>query len=171
MRTPPSQVLTQGDPNLALLDGGVGRERRGRNLRPLPQPMDGSNSAIEMYLSQALVLSASSSKVCSQKNPWRVRLHQGHASRRSSRLPNAIRHLHSRHGVIAAGVRADTLKAVLCHLRTPPNRHLLPCHPLRAPLRQMLPLRNQTLMNGTGEQGDAMPADLVAEVLTGDTDA
>ena len=28
MRTPPSQVLTHGDPNLALLDGGVGRERR-----------------------------------------------------------------------------------------------------------------------------------------------
>ena len=24
----------------------MGRERRGRNLRPLPQPMDGSNTAI-----------------------------------------------------------------------------------------------------------------------------
>jgi hypothetical protein len=35
----------------------------------------------------------------------------------------------------------------------------------------MLALRNQTLMDGTGEQGDAMPADLVAEVLAGDTDA
>ena len=66
--------------------------------------------------------------------------------------------------------RADTLKA-LPTLRTPPNRHLLPSNPLRAPLRQMLPLRNQTLMNRTGEQGDAVPADLVAEVLTGDTDA
>ena len=118
VRTPPSQVLTQGDPNLALLDGGVGREQRGRNLRPLPRPMDGSNSAIERYLSQALVLSASSSKVCSQKNPWRVRLRQGHASRRSSRLTNAIRHLHSRHGVIAAGVQADILKTP-----HPPSEH------------------------------------------------
>jgi hypothetical protein len=116
----------------------VGRERRGRNLRPLPQPMDGSNSAIERYLSQALVLNASSSKVCSQKNPWRVRLRQGHASRRSSRLPNAIRHLHSRHGVIAEGVHVDTLKA-LPTFRTPPLPHLLPSNPLRAPLGQVLP--------------------------------
>ena len=66
--------------------------------------------------------------------------------------------------------RADTLKA-LPTLRTPPNRHLLPSNPLRAPLGQVLPLGNQTLMNRTGEQGDAVPADLVAEVLTGDTDA
>ena len=66
--------------------------------------------------------------------------------------------------------RADTLKA-LPTLRTPPNRHLLPSNPLRAPLGQVLPLRNQTLMNRTGQQGDAVPADLVAEVLTGDTDA
>jgi len=29
---------------------------------------------------------------------------------------------------------------------------------------------NQTLMDGTGEQGDAVPADLVAEVLAGDAD-
>ena len=72
--------------------------------------------------------------------------------------------------MIAAGVHEDTLKA-LPTLRTPPNRHLLPSNPLRAPLRQMLPLRNQTLMNRTGEQGDAVPADLVAEVLAGDADA
>ena len=102
--------LTQGEPDLTLFKRKVGRERRGRNLRPLPRPMDGSNSAIERYLSQALVLSASSSKVCSQKNPWRVRLRQGYASRRSSRLANAIRYLRSGHGVIAAGVHADTLK-------------------------------------------------------------
>jgi hypothetical protein len=157
-------------PRPGAVERGAGRERRGRNLRPLPQPMDGSNSAIERYLSQALVLNANSSKVCSQKNPWRVRLRQGHASRRSSRLPNAIRHLHSRHGVIAAGVRADTLKA-LPTLRDPPNRHLLPSNPLRTPLGQVLALRNQTLMNRTGQQGDAVPADLVAEVLAGDTDA
>ena len=66
--------------------------------------------------------------------------------------------------------RADTLKA-LPTLRTPPNRHLLPSNPLRAPLGEVLSLRNQTLVNRTGEQGDAVPADLVAEVLTGDTDA
>ena len=72
--------------------------------------------------------------------------------------------------MIAEGVHVDTLKA-LPTLRTPPTLDLLPWHPPRAPLGQVLPLRNQTLMNRTGEQGDAMPADLVAEVLTGDTDA
>jgi hypothetical protein len=66
--------------------------------------------------------------------------------------------------------RADTLKA-LPTLRTPPNRYLLPSNPLRAPLGQVLPLRNQTLVNRTGQQGDAVPAHLVVEVLTGDTDA
>ena len=74
-----------------------------------------------------------------------------------------------------ARVQADTLKAP-----HPPSGHhprltscldLLPCHPLRAPLGQVLTLRNQTLMNRTGQQGDAVPADLVAEVLAGDTDA
>ena len=63
--------------------------------------------------------------------------------------------------------RADTLKA-LPTLRTPPLPRLLPCHPLRTPLGQMLPLRNQTLVNRTGQQGDAMPSHLVAEVLAGD---
>jgi hypothetical protein len=72
--------------------------------------------------------------------------------------------------VIAAGVQAHTLKA-LPTLRTPPNRHLLPCHPLRTPLGQVLALGNQTLVNRTGQQGDAVLADLVAEVLTSDTDA
>ena len=72
--------------------------------------------------------------------------------------------------MIAAGVRADTLKA-LPTFRTPPLPHLLPSDPLRAPLGQVLPLRNQTLVNRTGQQGDAVPAHLVAEVLTGDTDA
>jgi hypothetical protein len=72
--------------------------------------------------------------------------------------------------VIAEGVHVDTLKA-LPTLRTPPNRHLLPSNPLRAPLGEVLPLGNQTLMNRTGEQGDAVPADLVAEVLAGNTDA
>ncbi len=90
---------------------GAGRKRRERNFRPLPRPMDGSNSAIGGYLTQAQALGASSSKVCSQKNPWRVRLRQGYASRRSSRLTNAIRYLRSGHGVIASGVHADTLKA------------------------------------------------------------
>ena len=72
--------------------------------------------------------------------------------------------------MIPEGVHEDTHKA-LPTLRTPPNRHLLPCHPLRAPLGQVLALGNQTLMNRTGQQGDAVPADLIAEVLAGDTDA
>jgi hypothetical protein len=54
--------------------------------------------------------------------------------------------------------------------RTPPPLNLLPRHPLRAALGQVLTLRNQTLMNRTGQQGDAVPADLVAEVLAGDAD-
>ena len=33
-------------PRPGAVGGGAGRERRGRNLRPLPQPMDGSNTAI-----------------------------------------------------------------------------------------------------------------------------
>ena len=56
-------------------------------------------------------------------------------------------------------------------LRTPPNRHLPPSNPLRAPLGQMLALGNQTLMNRTSQHRDAVPADLVAEVLTGDADS
>ena len=72
--------------------------------------------------------------------------------------------------MIPEGVHEDTLKA-LPTLRTPPNRHLLPSDPLRAPLGEVLALRNQTLVNRTGQQGDAVLADLVAEVLTGDTDA
>ena len=52
--------------------------------------------------------------------------------------------------------------------RTPPLPHLLPSNPLRTPLGLVLPLRNQTLVNRTGEQGDAVSADLVAEVLAGD---
>jgi hypothetical protein len=72
--------------------------------------------------------------------------------------------------VIAEGVHVDTLKA-LPTLRTPPTLDLLPSDPLRAPLGQVLPLGNQTLVNRTGEQGYAMPAHLVAEVLASDTDA
>ena len=34
----------------------------------------------------------------------------------------------------------------------------------------MLALRNQTLMNGAGQQGHAVPADLVSKVLTGDAE-
>ena len=66
--------------------------------------------------------------------------------------------------MIAAGVQAHTLKA-------PTNRYLPPSDPPRAPRGQVLTLRNQTLVNRTGQQGDAVPADLVAEVLAGDTDA
>jgi len=55
-------------------------------------------------------------------------------------------------------------------LRTPPNRHLTPSDPLSAPLDQVLALGNQTLMDRTGEHRDAVPADLMAEVLAGDAD-
>ena len=52
----------------------------------------------------------------------------------------------------------------------PPPTNLLPRYPPSTPLGQMLPLRNQTLMYRTGEQGDAVSADLIAEVLAGHTD-
>ena len=58
----------------------------------------------------------------------------------------------------------------LPRLRTPPNRHLPPSNPLSAPFGQMLALGNQTLMDRTGQHRDAVPADLIAEVLTGDAD-
>jgi len=35
---------------------------------------------------------------------------------------------------------------------------------------EVLPLRNQTLMNRTGQQGDAVPADLITKVLAGHAD-
>jgi len=55
-------------------------------------------------------------------------------------------------------------------LRTPPNRHLTPSNPLSGPFGQMLTLGDQTHMDRTGQHRDAMPADLIAEVLTGDAD-
>jgi hypothetical protein len=67
--------------------------------------------------------------------------------------------------------RAPGCSPSSCQLSQVSVAHLLPRDPLRTPLSQVLPLRNQTLMDGTGEQGDAVPPDLVAEVLTGDTDA
>ena len=48
----------------------------------------------------------------------------------------------------------------------PPFPNLPPSKPLRTPPGQVLALGNQTLMNRAGEQGDAVPADLVAEVLS-----
>jgi hypothetical protein len=35
----------------------------------------------------------------------------------------------------------------------------------------MLPLGHQTLMNGAGQQGEAVPAHPIVEVLAGDADA
>ena len=55
-------------------------------------------------------------------------------------------------------------------LRTPTERNLPPRHPPRTPPSQMLPLRDQTLMDWAGEQGDAVPTDFVAEVLASHTD-
>ena len=66
------------------------------------------------------------------------------------------------------GVRASTHALGRSpHLRAPPFPNLPPCHPLSAPLGQVLALRDQTLMDRTGQHGDAVPADLVAEVLAG----
>ena len=52
-------------------------------------------------------------------------------------------------------------------LRAPPIPNLLPNDPLSAPLGEVLALGDQTLVNGAGQQRDAVPADLMAEVLAG----
>jgi hypothetical protein len=44
-------------------------------------------------------------------------------------------------------------------------------NPLSATLGQMLALGDQTLVDGAGQQGDAVPADLIAEVLASDADS
>ena len=49
------------------------------------------------------------------------------------------------------------------HLKAPPPLNLLPSDPLSAPLGQVLTLWNQTLVDRAGQQGEAVPADLVAE--------
>ena len=72
---------------------------------------------------------------------------------------------------IHPGANHRHLTSASPRLRTPPNRHLTPSDPLIAPLGQMLALGNQTLMDRTGEHRDAVPADLVAEVLAGDADS
>ena len=71
--------------------------------------------------------------------------------------------------MIAEGVRKDTLKA-LRTFRTPTKRNLPPSNPPRTPPSQVLALRDQTLMNRAGQQGDAVLADLIAKVLTGHAD-
>ena len=48
---------------------------------------------------------------------------------------------------------------------TSPFPNLPPSNPLRAPLGEVLAMGNQSLVDRTSEQGDAVLADLVAEVL------
>lgn len=55
-------------------------------------------------------------------------------------------------------------------INTATNRNLPPRHPPRTPPSQVLALRDQTLMNRAGQQGDAVPADLIAEVLASHAD-
>ena len=67
--------------------------------------------------------------------------------------------------------QAGATQAPLPTLWTPPDRHLPPSNPLSASLGQVLALGNQTLMDRTCQHRDAVPADLVAEVLAGDADS
>ena len=55
-------------------------------------------------------------------------------------------------------------------INTPTNLTLTPKYPPRTPPSQVLALRDQTLMNRAGQQGDAVPADLIAEVLASHAD-
>jgi hypothetical protein len=50
------------------------------------------------------------------------------------------------------------------------STNLLQCHPLSTPLGQVLPLRNQTLVNRAGQRSDAVPADLISKVLASHAD-
>ena len=60
----------------------------GTNLRPLPQPMDRSNTAMVQIFQEALVLSASRARFVHKKNPLRVRHRQGkHPSLMTTRQP------------------------------------------------------------------------------------
>lgn len=54
--------------------------------------------------------------------------------------------------------------------RTPSTPDFLPSHPLTTPLRKVLALGNQALMNRAAQHRDALVPDRVAEVLTGDAD-
>ena len=45
-----------------------------------------------------------------------------------------------------------------------------PSNPSGAAFSEVLALGDKTLMKRAGEQGDAMPINLIAKVLTGDTD-
>ena len=49
--------------------------------------------------------------------------------------------------------------------KTPTNHNLTPRHPPRTPPSQVLALGNQTLVNRTSQQGDAVPAHLITKVL------
>ena len=55
-------------------------------------------------------------------------------------------------------------------INTATNRNLPPRHPPSTPPSQVLSLGNQTLMNRTGQQCDAVPANLIAKVLAGHAD-
>jgi len=66
--------------------------------------------------------------------------------------------------------QAGATQTPLPRLGAPPNRHLPPRNPVSAPLAQMPALGDESLMDRTGQHRDAVPADLVAEVLTGDAD-
>jgi hypothetical protein len=50
-------------------------------------------------------------------------------------------------------------------INTPTNLTLTPRNPLKTSSSQVLSLGNQTLMNWAGEQGDAVPTDLIPKVL------
>jgi len=60
--------------------------------------------------------------------------------------------------------------SALRHFWTPPHPILPPRHPSRTAPSQVLSLGNQTLMNRTGQQGDAVPAHHITEVLASHAD-
>ena len=78
--------------------------------------------------------------------------------------------------ILAIGIRVSHSRRCSCgHTqgtspthRTPPNHHLLPSNPLRAPFSQVFPLRNQTLIDRAIQKNDETmtnPMENVAKAL------
>jgi hypothetical protein len=62
------------------------------------------------------------------------------------------------------------MPARITPLQRTTHSDLPPRRPPRTPPSQVLALGNQTLVNRAGEQGDAVPADLITEVLASHAD-
>ena len=147
-----------------------GRQRRERNIRPLPQSMDGANSTTGQIVQSVTGFKREQAQYLVKKVPGVVdsaRDRSPVAHDDKSRILSIYAQQHRRDpGCSCEHTHGGNSR----HLRTPTELHIPPCHPTRTPLGQVLTLGNESLVNGTGQQGDAVPADLVSKVLAGHED-